>query len=186
MGVDIERRGKISIQIEVIKEFSRAALEDVLLLEKKCFPKEWQYAGVAEYYEAMLKDKNNINIFLKDGNKNGGYLLAVPFNSVFNSLKEYDSGLKLDEENDKTKIYLETIQILPEFRGMNGAEKLIMKMCDEGKKRGMNKFSIHARKINGLDAKIKKMFAGKINESRSVDAWHYGGNEPYEYKEGYI
>jgi len=186
MGLDIERRNKISIHVEIIKEFSTKALKDVLLLEKKCFPKEWQYAGVAEYYEAMLKDKNNINIFLKDGNRRGGYLLAVPFKNVFDSLKKYDAALKFNEEDDKTKIYLETIQVLPEFRGMGGAGKLIMTMCEEGNKRGMNKFSIHARKINGLNEKIKKMFAGKINESRSIDAWHYGGNEPYEYKEGDI
>jgi GNAT superfamily N-acetyltransferase len=181
MVLDIERRNKISSHIEIIKEFSTKALEDVLLLEKECFPKDWQYTGVAEYYEAMLKERNNINIFLKDGNKTGGYLLAVPFKNVFDSLKEYDSGLKFNEENDKTTIYLETIQVLPEFRGTSGAAKLIMTMCEEGKKRGMNKFSIHARKINGLNEKVKKMFAGKIAESHGINAWHYGGNEPYEY-----
>ena len=151
--------------------------------EKACFPEDWQYAGVAEYYEAMLKDESNINIFLKGGNKTGGYLLAVPFKNVFDSLKEYDALLKLDAENDKTKIYLETIQVLPKYRGMGGAEKLITAMCAEGKKRGMEKFCIHARKINGLNEKVKRIFAGEINESRSIAAWHYGGNEPYEYLE---
>jgi ribosomal protein S18 acetylase RimI-like enzyme len=183
MGLDIGRLKKITSHIEIIKEFSTKALEDVLLLEKRCFPKEWQYKGAEEYYESMLKDKNNINIFLKDGNKIGGYLLAVPFENVFDSLKEYDAGLKLDAEHDKTKIYLETIQIMPEFRGTGGAEKLIMTICYEGKKRGINNFSIHARKINGLNEKVKRLFAGKINERRSIDAWHYGGNEPYEYIE---
>lgn len=183
MGLDIGSLKKITSHIEIIKEFSCKALEDVLLLEERCFPKEWQYKGAEEYYESMLKDKNNINIFLKDGDNIAGYLLAVPFKNVFDSLKEYDSGLKLDEENDKTKIYLETIQVLQAFRGMGGAEKLIMTMCEEGKKRGMNKFSIHARKINGLNEKVKSMFAGKINERRSLDAWLYGGNEPYEYIE---
>ena len=183
MGLDIESLKKITCHIEIIKEFTETALKEVLLLEKECFPKEWQYDGVAEYYTAMLKDRNNINIFLKDGDNIAGYLLAVPLKYVFDSLKEYDSGLKLDEENDKITIYLETIQILPAFRGMGGAKKLIMTMCNEGKKMEMEKFSIHARKMNGLNEKVKKLFAGQIAESRSIDAWHYGGNEPYEYIE---
>lgn len=183
MGLDIESLKKITSHIEIIKEFSRKALEDVLLLEKECFPKEWQYDGVAEYYTAMLKDRNNINIFLKDGDNIAGYLLAVPFKNVCAGLKEYDAALQCNEENDKTKMYLETIQILPKFRGMGGAGKLIMNMCEEGKERGLNKFGIHARKINGLNEKVKRMFAGKIAESHGIDAWHYGGNEPYEYIE---
>ena len=167
---------------EIVREFSKNELKDILFLEKACFPKKWQYDDAKEYYGEMLKDKNNINIFLKNGDKIGGYLLAVPFKKVFNSLKKYDSGLKL-ETIDEKKIYLETIQILSKFRGMGGAEKLIKKMCEEGKKRGMKKFSIHARKSNGLNKKVKKMFNEKISKSRNIKEWHYGGNEPYEYIE---
>lgn len=47
----------------------------------------------------------------------------------------------------------------------------------------MKKFSIHARKLNGLNEKVKKMFLGKISENRDLKEWHYGGNEPYEYIE---
>lgn len=174
---------KLLGKAEIVKEFSEDALKAVLLLEKECFPKEWQYEDAEEYYAEMLKNSENINIFLKFGDKIGGYLLAKPFQKVFESLKEYDFELKLDEERDKTKIYLETIQILPEFRGTGGAEKLIIAMCEEGKKGGVEKFSIHARKLNGFNEKIKKIFLGKISESRDLKEWHYGCNEPYEYIE---
>ena len=174
---------KITGKAEIIEKFSKEVLKDVLFLEKECFPKEWLYEDAEEYYEEMLKDGNNINIFLKFGDKIGGYLLATPFKKAFESLKEYDFELKLDEDSDKTKIYLETIQILPDFRSMGGAENLITTMCEEGKKRGMKKFSIHARKSNGLNEKVKKIFSSKISESRDLKEWHYGGNEPYEYIE---
>lgn len=186
-GMDLEKtneRKKIN-EVEIINEFSEDSLKNVLVLERECFPREWQYEDAEEYYKEILENPENINVFLKHGGKVGGYLLAVPFRKVFEDLKKYDLELKLDKDDDR-KIYLETIQILPAFRGIGGAEKLIMKMCEEGRKKRMEKFSIHARKLNGLNEKVKKMFDGKILESRSLEKWHYGGDEPYEYIEALI
>lgn len=181
--IDIcKEQEEIILDAETVNEFSNDYLKAILDLEKGCFPPDWQYKDAEEYYKEILKDNGNINIFLKCNNKIGGYLLATPFKKAFGSLKKYDSELKLNPGSEKM-IYLETIQILPEFRGMNGAEKLIIKMCEEGKNRGMKKFSIHARKKNKLDKKVKKMFSGKIITSRNIKKWHYGGNEPYRYIE---
>lgn len=175
---EIENQQKLIVVEAGNAEF----LEDVLKLEKECFPKEWQYEDAEEYYKEMLEDKNNVNIFLKDKEKAIGYLLAVPFEKALDDLREYDPDIKSGMDDSK-KMYLETIQVLPEFRGFGGAEKLIIKMCEEGKRKGVEKFSIHARKLNGLNEKVKKMFAGKISESRDLEKWHYGGDEPYEYIE---
>jgi len=56
---------KLLGKAEIVKEFSEDALKAVLLLEKECFPKEWQYEDAEEYYAEMLKNSENINIFLK-------------------------------------------------------------------------------------------------------------------------
>ena len=182
MNLEKVNEKKNAGEIEFIEKFSEDNLKKILFLEKECFPKEWQYKNAEEYYKEVLQDHENINIFLKYGNKTAGYLLATPFEKVFNDLKKFDFELKLNKDDNK-KIYLETIQVLPGFRGIGGAEKMIRKMCEEGKKRKMEKFSIHARKLNGLNEKVKKMFAGKVSENRSLKEWHYGGNEPYEYIE---
>lgn len=172
---------KLSFITEIVNEFNEKSLSDILYLEKVCIPESWQYEDAEEYYKKILEDKNSINIFLKHENKIIGYMLAVPFENDFDDLKRYDTELKLDKNNKK--MYIETGQVLQDFSKMKGFEKLILAICEESKRRGFEKVSTHARKINGVNLKFRKMFEEKISEIRDIDEWHYGGNEPYEYIE---
>lgn len=167
------------MEVKQAKEFKKELLEDILRIEKRCFPDDWQYSDAEEYYKEMLRDRKVINLFLVCDGKNVGYLLATPLDYGYNEIAEGDPLV----ENDKERYYLETIEIIPEYQGKGGSKKLLFKMCNEAKKRGVEKFSVHARIKNGLDKTIKNIFEGNITKVRKVKNWKYGGNEPYEYIE---
>ena len=154
-------------------------LQNILKLERECFPAEWQYQSPEEYYAEMLKSKENINIFLRNNGKAIGYVLARPFNTAVLELKEHDP--KLCEDVDK--FYIETIQILPEFQGRGGARKLLTVACEEVLNRGVTKLAIHARTSNRFHEKIKKIFKGSVILSRKIEKWALANGEPYEYIE---
>ena len=71
--------GEIICRTEALTEFSETALNDLLFLEKTCFPDSWQYSDAAEYYREKLMNPRNINIFSKYGNQTIGYMITVPF-----------------------------------------------------------------------------------------------------------
>ena len=69
---------KENAEISLAEGFDERKLRGILDLEAKCFPKEWQYEEADKYYREMLEDLENINIFLEDGRKIVGYVLARP------------------------------------------------------------------------------------------------------------
>ncbi|HAT73601.1 MAG: hypothetical protein US30_C0011G0029 [Candidatus Moranbacteria bacterium GW2011_GWF2_36_839] len=164
--------------IEIVNHFSVGALNEILKLEKECFPAEWQYEDADKYYKKMLGDAENINIFLKDGKRVAGYILARFHNKEIKELSKYDDKFK-----ERKGFYVETIQIFPEFQGIGGAKKLILAVCEEANKRGFDKFSIHARKKNGLNDKIKNIFKDNITDIRNIEKWEPAVGESYEYIE---
>ncbi len=174
-----EKKESGELTLKVVEKFDEKDIQDILQLEKECFPEDWQYPDARTYYEEMIKDKNNINIFLCEGDKSVGYILAKKHNKAVEELSKYDTELK----EDKDKLYIETIQILPEFQGKGGAKKLLVAVCEEATKRGIGKFSIHARTKNNFNAKIKKIFGRTIMYVRKIVKWKPGGDEPYEYIE---
>lgn len=183
--MEMERKKNVETNLDdvataKIDGFNKDALEDILMLEQKCFPIDWQYGEEApEYYRKKLENPSNINIFLKVGKEVAGYILLVPHSDIFEEMNEYDPGY----EKKENTYYIETIQVLPEKRGIGGAKKLLVAGCEEAKKRGVSDFSIHARTLNGLHEKVKKLFEGKIGVVRKIDKWQPAQGEPYEYIE---
>lgn len=169
-----------NVAIEVVCDFNEQRLKNILNLEKECFPASWQYEDAKEYYEKMLRDQENINVFLESSGTVVGYILARSKlnDQEINDLRESDPAL-----NDIYGFYIETIQILPEFQNKGGAKKLLIAICEEAKKRGIEKFSIHARTKNKFNDKIKKIFEGKITLVRQIEKWAPADGEPYEYIE---
>lgn len=166
--------------VERVVGLDENVLKNVLLLEEKCFPVEWQYGAEAVgYYKEKLENPANISIFLKIGDEVVGYILLVPHGDVAEELEEYDPSY----EKKENTYYIETIQILPEKRGIGGARKLLVAGCEEANKIGINSFSIHARTLNGLHDRVKKIFEGKIDTIRKIDKWQPAQGESYEYIE---
>jgi GNAT superfamily N-acetyltransferase len=163
----------------VVRLYDKQILKDILLLERVCFPIDWQYNDAGKHYANMLKDRSCINILLKLNGSTVGYLLARPAEKVFDDLKEYDKDLKMVGG----LYYLETVQILPDHQGAGGSKRLIHCMIEEAKEQGVNRFSVHARITNKFNSKIRHMFKGMLNEGRIIEKWAFGGGEPFEYIE---
>lgn len=165
--------------LTVLDGYCDEYLQDILRLERECFPADWQYPTAAEYYTAMLKDSENVNIFLREDGETIGYILAKPYKTAWLELKEHDPELR--EASDKC--YIETIQILPAYQGRGGARWLLIRACEEALKQGMTKFAIHARTSNSFHEKIKRIFDGSIILTRNIEKWKWAKDEPYEYIE---
>lgn len=164
----------------VAKEFSEENLAKVLEIEKDSFPPEWQYEDAESHYRQMLSNKENINVFLWEDKEQIGYLLARPHNDVFEELKDIDTFLRTSDE----RYYVETIEVLPEFRNHKGALMLIHAMIKEAADRkGFNKFSMHVRVMNGLSSLVRRFFGHCMTEDREIESWPYGGGERYAYME---
>lgn len=170
-----------ALNVEVAGGFREEWLQAIMKLEKECFPVEMQYPAdeAEEYYRKMLEGAEYANVFLKDGGKIVGYCLGQPLEAYFDYLKKLDPEMKFEEG----VMYIDTIEIAPGSQGKGGANKLLLAVCEEGKKKGFVKFAIHARRINEFNVKLKKLFAGKILASRDIEKWAPAQDEPYEYIE---
>lgn len=175
MENEIEKRKNFIAKI--VEGFNEEILDKIIELEEKCFPQGWQFEDAKDYFSEALENKKNINVILQNSSNVVGYALFVPLGDVFEELSSADPEI----ENSSNTLYLETIEILPESRGSGGVEKMLEIAEEEAKKRGIEKISIHARKINNFNDKIKKIFGCKIISSRDIEKWKYGESEPYEY-----
>ena len=167
------------MQAEVIHFFDSKVLKDILFIERNSFPEAWCYGEeTEEYYSRMLGSKDNINIILADNDKRIGYLLAMPHNKAVHELKDADPSMK----EDPGRYYIETVGILPEFRGRRGFPLMLGELIEECKKRGFDKMSLHARVCSGLSSWIQRFF--KVTELRRIDRWkYYNYEEPADYIE---
>ena len=182
-GPKIEKREDV-YHTELVSGFDEKILDSIVEIENDCFPKEWNLweseESMREYYTEALKEKESINVVMKDADKIIGYILAIPHNEAKEALFEYDSELKADNE----RYYIETAGILKSYRGtIRSATSLISAVCEEAKKRGIIKFSCHARKAKRMDEGLKKLLKGMITKSRNIDKWGPAGDEPFEYLE---
>jgi len=147
-------------------------------LHSSAFPANMQLSNPIEYFMEGLREKGTINIILQSA-QHGivGHFLAYPQSWVFRELRKWDPAM---EDNPKG-LYLEIIQILPEQRRQGGATRLFGRMALEAKRRGFTSLSMHARKMNGMDEMIRKLFP-ESRFLRTVENW-LGKGEPFEYIE---
>ncbi len=163
---------------DIITEVDETLLTDILLINSRSFPSEWEYKDSRNYYERKLMDKKNINIILKDNEARIGYLLAIPHNDAVMELKKDDPEMKVE----KDIYYIETVGILPKFRGRGGASKIFDTLVEECTRRGVFKISMHARVINGFSSIIQRKF--KASNIRRIEKWkYYNFEEPADYVE---
>lgn len=160
-------------------ENSAQSLEAILSLEKRCFPREWQYANAEDYYREALENPEAIHLFFVVDGQQMGYLLATPFANAYADLAGDDPLLK----EGSVQYYLDTIGIAPECQGKGGGRKLLEALGEEAKRRGVQTLAAHARTTNHLDTLIEKVFEGKVITKRPMVSWKYGGGEPYVYME---
>ena len=84
---------------------------------------------------------------------------------------------------DSARYYIETIAILPEYRGKNGFSLILKALGQELGQRGLHDISLHARVANSFSAIVQKKI--KVTKIRRVENWKYCNNEePVDYIEG--
>lgn len=172
------------MEIKILEAFDEKVLAEILKLDAEAFPAEWRYEDAEEYYKGKLEGEQNINIVAEDNGKIAGYMLIVPQNEMVEELKEDDPQMGYDPE----RLYVETMEIHPDYRKSLGGGKIFTRMLttavEEARKRTMTGFSLHSRTTNGLNEAVKKFFKEKITLVRQIESWKHGGGEPYEYIEG--
>jgi ribosomal protein S18 acetylase RimI-like enzyme len=166
------------LEAEVIRSLDESTLKDIIEINNESFSPCWIYPDQEIYYRDMLRQKNNIHVFLKHGDKRVGYLLAIPHDVAVAELINDDPMMK----NDPTKYYIETAGIIPEYRGKSGLTIMMKRLVAECINKGITKLSMHARVNTGLSNIMQSMF--KVAEVRRIESWpYYSFEEPTDYIE---
>lgn len=166
---------------EVVHDNDQNIVREILLIKGASFPAGWEYGDAQEYYGERLKNKNNINIFLKGKNKRIGYLLAIPHNKAIIELKNDDPLM----QEDALRYYIETVSIYPGYRNKNGFSTLLKTLKQELEKRRVQDISLHARVVNDFSMIIQKKL--KVTHLRQIASWKYCNNEePVDYIEATV
>jgi len=167
------------LQTEVGCHYDENIIRDIILIKEASFPLGWEYGDAQEYYSEMFKNKNNINILLKDDGKRIGYLLAIPHNDAVAELKRDDQLIG----EDALRYYLETVAILPEYRKKKGFSLLLETLKQELEERKVRNISLHARIAFSLIIQ-KKL---KVTQIRRIARWKYCNyEEPVDYIEAAV
>jgi ribosomal protein S18 acetylase RimI-like enzyme len=115
--------------------------QGVLDVEKASFEKSLRYTEQDDDFESFEKP-HTINILALDGKKIIAYLMSCPL--------EYDSRYKKDSHyGKKDTFHLESIAVLPEYRGSGIGKKMIEMFIQDVK--------IHGYKRIVMDATSRKM-----------------------------
>lgn len=158
----------IMLETHVAGNDEKNLVNDIVAINNKAFPVGWRYGEDKEYYREMIKSKDNLAILLQDGEKTVGFLLAIPHHNAVLELKDDDPLMS----EDTSRYYIETIAILPEYRGRNGSSAMLKALGQELGKRGYVNISLHARAVFSAIVR-NKLRATKI---RPVKKWKYCGN----------
>jgi len=99
-------------------------------------------------------------------------------------LRQADPALTKDFE----RLYIETMEIVPEYGRSLAGGRLCMMMLQtlavEAAARGINRFSMHARVTTGFNQALRKIYGFMLTQFRTIENWpFYNGEEPTEYIE---
>lgn len=166
--------------VERILGTNEDILEKILTVYKRCFAEKWRYPDAEEFFRLSLNDIGCLNLVLKEDDTIVGYALVRPHNSVVQEVREHDPHMQKSDNGS----YIETMEIVPEYRKGHGFLKMVARIIEEGEKRGFNKVSLHARVSNGLSVYVQILFGKMVTQVRRVEKWaYYNGEESADYIE---
>ncbi|OGS22556.1 MAG: hypothetical protein A2252_02985 [Elusimicrobia bacterium RIFOXYA2_FULL_39_19] len=165
-------------QTEFVTNPDKNTVKQIVSINRASFPAGWRPTDEENYYTQMLKDNQNISIFLTIEGKKIGYLHAIPHNTAVTELKDDDKLIK----NTDSTYYIEIVSILPDYCGKNGFSALVQTLILELQKRNITQISLHARVSNNFSNKIQKKL--KVTKIRRIENWkYYNEQEPTDYIE---
>lgn len=134
-----------------------------------------------DYYKEQFLNPKNINIVCR--NEDGqivGYILARPHNDVVQDYLELDYMMKA---SDVPMFYVDHVNINEIVFGRSLGLKLIDEMIHEAHRRGVEKFSMHCRVINGLSKIIQRKYGDGLKVKRRIECYADCNDEPFDYME---
>lgn len=139
----------------------------------------WQDSDV-KYYKEQFANPCNINITCQS--EDGlitGYILAKPHNEAVQDYLVEDPAMAV---SDVGMFYVDIVITDMKQNRASVSLRLINEMVKEGNRRGISRFSMHARVSNGFSAIIQRKF--DIDSSRRIKRYVDCNNEPFDYLEG--
>lgn len=167
-----------ALVIETGAGYDERLLDALAELHQQAFPAHMRLSDPVAYFREGFLAEGSINIVLHSAaGKIAGHLLAFPQSSVYEELRQWDPAMR----DDPGGLYLDLIQVHPRQRKRGAATRLFRLMALEAGKKGYAKLSMHARKTNRMDERIRKLFPG-AHFLRTIENWFDTG-EPFEYIE---
>jgi hypothetical protein len=135
------------------QESWQSVRQDIMNLEEICFPGK----GLGEdYLKEKFEDPNSVIVLLKRGEKVLGFSYGTP------------------DENDKSALYIDTTEILPEEQGQGYVVSLVSLLEDEARKRGYAFLTRNAAVENGYADKVAKSYGDRIVETKPDNDSEWG------------
>lgn len=163
---------------EIVTSHDQQLANELIALQQSAFPPQMQFKDPERYYQDALNDKRNINVVVRS--PQGallGYLFALPQSEVYGELLQCDPQM----QDDPDCMYIDIIQTHPGSRQFSGFMGLASGVCQETRRRGYLRLSMHARTSNGLNKVIRKLLPDSIS-LRRIENW-YSSGEPFDYIE---
>lgn len=140
----------------------------------------WQKSDIDYYKDQFLKSEN-INIAYQD--ENGlikGYILARPHNEAVQDYLVEDPAMG---KSDVDMFYVDIVIVDKVVSGKSLGISLILELIKEAHVRGVFRFSMHCRVINGLSKIIQRKFKEGLDVIRRVEHYVDCNDEPFDYME---
>jgi len=163
---------------KIVNTVDENLIKDIVRIDRDSFPQGWAFSDAKEYFAEILKNESSVRVILKNDKITVGYLLAVPHNDAKRDLEEDDPVM---QEGD-SRYYIESVAILPAYRGKGGLAKMLDTLLEELRKKAIYRLSMHARVLNKFSDFIQKKM--KATQIRRIEKWkYYNYEEPTDYIE---
>ena len=164
--------------VQIIRTFDEKTVKNIVDINERSFPPQWAYPDAVDYYTEMLKDNRVIHIMLEWDEERVGYLMAMPSSMAVAELKEFDPAIRCDF----AMYYIETVGIIPAYRGMKGLPMMMGSLIAQCQTRAIQRIALHARVTTGLSRMLQKNM--KMLVVRRIERWRfYNYEEPTDYIE---
>lgn len=134
-----------------------------------------------EYYRDQFLNPENINIICQnEDDVIVGYILAKPHNEAVHDYMEEDPAMT---KCSIKMFYVDIVIVDKSASGKSFGLKLIIEMIKESNRRGVFRFSMHCRVINGLSRIIQHKFKEGLDFVRRIERYIDCNDEPFDYME---
>jgi len=140
----------------------------------------WQESDV-DYYRDQFLNPRNINIaYQNESGLTTGYILAKPHNEAVQDYLVEDPAMV---ESSTEMFYVDIVITDLKQNHVSVGMHLINEVIRESNRRGVSRFSLHCRVINGFSKIIQHKFRKGLDFVRRIEQYVDCNNEPYDYME---